>query len=203
MKKNSVYLLGFVLVLFVTNVSAQKVKLVSGDLSFLKGQTKLNVEYIYDGMMVGKKTEAQYIKEKMEKYNKDEAGKGDKWLESWKNDRTKRFEPKFEELLNKNLEGVNVNVSSSNKDAKYTLILKTIFTDPGYNVGVSRKPSYINVIVTFVETGKTTDLVKITMDKAPGQDWGGFDYDAGYRIQESYAKSGKTLGQFLTKKAFK
>jgi len=41
------------------------------------------------------------------------------------------------------------------------------------------------------------------MDKAPGQDWGGFDYDAGYRIQESYAKSGKTLGQFLTKKAFK
>jgi hypothetical protein len=105
MKKISVFLIGFMLVLLTTNVSAQKIKLVSGDLSFLKGQTKLNVEYIYDGMMVGKKPEVEYIKEKVEKYNKDEAGKGDKWLVSWKNDRTTRFQPKFEELLNKYLDG--------------------------------------------------------------------------------------------------
>jgi len=141
---------------YSVNYATKGPKLIhkSGDLSFLKGQTKLNIEYVYDNMMVGKKPEAQYITEKVEKYNKDEAGKGDKWLESWKNDRTKRFEPKFEELLNKNLEGVNVNVSSSNKDAKYTLILKTVYTDPGYNIGITRKPSYIDVVVTFVETGK-------------------------------------------------
>ena len=35
-------------------VSAQKVKVLKGDLAFLKGQSKLNVEYVYDGMKVGK-----------------------------------------------------------------------------------------------------------------------------------------------------
>ncbi len=204
MKKISVLIVGLLFLFSSTNLFAQKIKLVSGDLSFLKGQTKLNVEYIYDGMMVGKKTEVEYIKDRMEKYNKDEPGKGEKWLTSWKGDRTKRFQPKFEELLNKYLEPAKVSVSANNSDAKYTLVLKTTFTDPGYNVGVSRKPSYIDVEVTFIETGKSaTELAKITMLKAPGQDWGGYDFEAGYRIQESYAKSGKTLGAFLMKKAFK
>ena len=57
-------------------VSAQKVKVLKGDLAFLKGQSKLNVEYVYDGMKVGKKqTEEEYIKEKTTEANKKEAGK--------------------------------------------------------------------------------------------------------------------------------
>ncbi len=204
MKKISILFVVLIFSLSISHVFAQKIKLVSGDLNFLKGQTKINVEYIYDGMMVGKKTETEYINEKVEKYNKEEAGKGDKWLVAWKNDRTTRFQPKFEELLNKYLEDAKVVVGENEKSAKYTMIVKTTFTDPGYNVGVSRKPSYIDLKISFVETDKPgTELANITEDKAPGQDWGGYDFDAGFRIQESYAKAGKTLGAFLTKKAFK
>src|SRR5690606_1491496 len=63
---------------------AQKIKVTSGDLGFLKGQTTINVEYNYDNMGVGKfDKEEDYINQKVEDYNKKEAGRGDKWKESW------------------------------------------------------------------------------------------------------------------------
>ena len=45
-------------------------------------------------------------------------------------------------------------------------------------------------------------LAVITLKNIPGRGMGN-DYDAGYRIQESYAKCGKSLGAYLVKKAFK
>ena len=204
MKKICVLLISFFCISLSIRTYAQKLTLESGDLSLLKGQTKLNVEYLYDDMMVGKKTEADYIKEKVEKYNKDETGKGDKWLENWKNDRKDKYQPKFEELINKYLEDAKVNVSSKNTDAKYTLIIYTDFTEPGFNIGVARQPAYINTIVTVVETAdKSKEIAKISIEKSPGQDVVGNDYDTGYRIQEAYAKCGKELAKFLMKKAFK
>ncbi|HWN96764.1 MAG TPA: hypothetical protein VNT99_17175, partial [Methylomirabilota bacterium] len=72
-------------------------KLISGSLDFLKGEKTLNVEYTYDGLTVGKGTEQAYIDKKVAEFNAKEAGKGEKWLEGWKTDRTKRYQPKFEE----------------------------------------------------------------------------------------------------------
>ncbi len=77
------------------------------------------------------------------------------------------------------------------------------FTEPGFNVGVMRMPAYTNMEAQFVKTGTTAEEAVITMTKAPGADAMGFDYDAGARISESYAKAGKSLGAFLEKqKAF-
>jgi hypothetical protein len=181
-----------------------KIYLESGNLSFLKGQTKINVEYIYEGMMVGNKTEADYVQEKIEKYNKNEAGKGDKWLENWKNDRIEKFQPKFEELINKYLVKATVNLCPKNTAAKYTLILKTDFTEPGFNVGVMRQPAFISATVIFVETSdKSNEIAKISIENSPGQDVAGSDFETGYRLQEAYAKCGKELAKFLMKKAFK
>ena len=54
--------------LFLT-VDAQKITVKSGDLSFLKGVTELNVDYDYGNMAVGKfKTEADYIEKKKNEY---------------------------------------------------------------------------------------------------------------------------------------
>ena len=183
--------------------NAQKLKVVSGKLDFLKGQTALNVEYNYDDMAVGKMTEEDYIAKKVEKGNSTEAGKGDKWKEAWVNDRETRFQPKFEELMNKYLKKADVYISAGNKDAEYTLILKTVFTEPGFNVGVMSRPAYISTEVTFVKTGTTEEMAKITLTKAPGAGAMGYDFDTGLRLQESYAKSGKTLAGYLLKKAFK
>jgi hypothetical protein len=129
-------------------------------------------------------------------YEKDEAGKGKKWEESWKADRPNRFEPKFELLFNENTSGVKVDSKAGT--AKYKVLVHTTFIEPGFNVGVTRKPAFINAEIIFTEAdGK--EVAVITVQNCPGRDAMGFDYDTGYRIEEAYAKLGKSLAAFLNK----
>lgn len=188
-----------------SSVYGQKMKLVSGNLSFIKGEKAFNVEYVYDGMRVGKyKTEDEYIQKKSSEYNSKEAGKGEKWAQSWKADRAAKFQPKFEELINKMLKDKNVSVSPANSSAKYTIIVKTVFTEPGWNVYVSKQPAFVDFEVYFIETANPQKvLASISMKKTPGQGGMGFDYDTGFRIQEAYAKGGKSLGKFMLKNGLK
>ncbi|MCD4791379.1 MAG: hypothetical protein K8R37_15400, partial [Bacteroidales bacterium] len=197
-------LLVSIAIIFSGMVYGQKIKLVSGNLDFLKGQKVLKVDYNYENMSVGKfDNEEDYIAKKVKDYNEDEPGKGDEWREAWFNDRASRYQPFFEELINKYLEDKKVVVSPVSKDAKYTMILKTTFTEPGFNVGVARKPAMINADVIFIETGNPdNELAKIVITKSPGSGAWGADFDTGYRIQEAYAKCGKELGKYLSKKAF-
>lgn len=186
-----------------TPASAQSMKLESGGLDFLKGQTALNVEYLYDGLTVGKETEQAYMDKRMAEANKKEAGAGEKWQAGWKDGRAKRFEPKFEELLNKQWEKKGVK-AGKNPDAKYTLVLKTTNLDPGWNAGVMRQPASVSTEAHFYDTkDRSKTLAVISIQKAPGRDAMGYDFDATYRMQEGYAKTGKELGSFLLKKALK
>lgn len=186
------------LVLATQSASAQKVKLKEGSLSALAGVSKMNVQYDYSSMGVGKfDTEAEYISKKKEDYNKDESGKGDKWETAWVADRESRFEPQFEELFDKHSDGIDI---GKNGSEKYTLIVKTTFTEPGFNVHVMRKNAMINAEILVVETANPSNvLATLTVDKSPGRTFGGYDYDSGTRIQEAYAAAGKALGKFISK----
>jgi hypothetical protein len=150
-------------------------------------------------MAVGKFTKEQdYVDKKVAEYNEKESGKGNKWRESWVGDRSGRFEPMFEELFIKYLDEANVSARKNVKEAKYTLILKTIFTEPGYNIYISREPARIDVEVLFVESKNPSKiLAKIFVGKCKGTSMGFDDYDVGGRIKESYAKCGKELGKFI------
>ncbi len=184
---------------------AQNIKLNSGSLGFLKGETTLNVEYTYDDLVVGKIAEQTYIDTKVAEANKKEAGAGDKWLASWKADRAKRFEPKFEELLNNQISNKKISVKAGKfPEAKYTMVLKTTQLEPGWNAGIMRAPASVSTQAEIFETkDRSKSLAMITISKAPGRDAMGYDFDAGYRLQEGYAKTGKELGAFLYKKGFK
>ena len=187
------------------SLHAQKVQLKSGALDFLKSESSVNIEYVYDGLLVGKLTEAAYIETKVTEANKKEAGKGDQWLVSWKKDRTARFETKFETLLNKQFADKKSDLKiSADAAAKYTLVVKTTATEPGWNAGVMRHDANISIETAFVETkDRTKELAVVTVFKAPGSDVMGYDFDAGWRIQEAYAKAGKELGYFICKKGLK
>jgi hypothetical protein len=176
---------------------AQKVKLQEGDLSVLKEQTEINTEFVYDHVKVGEfDNEDDYIKKKTDEYNKKEGGKGDTWATAWKADRESRFEPRFEELFTES-SGIK---GGSFPQAKYTLIFKTTFIEPGFNVGVARKNAYINGEVWIVETAdKSKVIAKVSVDKAPGRMAFGMDFDTGSRIAESYAVAGRGFGRFLKK----
>ncbi|MEO6732512.1 MAG: hypothetical protein ABIN01_14935 [Ferruginibacter sp.] len=174
-------------------LKAQKLKLTDGDLALLKDETTMNFEFTYDNMAVGKfDAEKDYIEKKTEEYNKKEPGRGDNWAKSWVSDRQARFEPKFIELFTKS------SGMSESKTAKYTLIFKTKFTEPGYNIYISRKNAKIDADAVIVETAnKKKVIATISVDNALGRTFGGYDYDTGLRISEAYADAGKALGKYI------
>jgi hypothetical protein len=175
----------------------QKLKLTEGDVSVLKGQKAVRTEFTYDNMSVGKfANEADYIAQKKADYNKKEPGSGDTWEQKWVSDRKERFEPQFRELFSE-----YGKISTVGDDSPYTLIFKTTKTEPGWNIGISRAPAYIDAEVWIVDTkDKNKIYAKITITKAPGRDAMGYDFETGARLQEAYAKSGKELGKFIQDK---
>ena len=182
----------FTLVIFSLHASAQRIKTVEGDLSVLKNESTINVEFEYDGMSVGKyDKEADYIKAKTDEYNKKEPGRGDNWAKSWVSDRASRYEPRF---ISEFQDATNMTVK---KDSKYTLIFKTTSTEPGYNIVISRKNAEIDAEVTIIETATKKKIASLTVKNAPGRIYGGYDYDTGVRITEAYAVSGKRLGKYI------
>ena len=184
--------------------NAQKLVTESGNTDFLKGEKSFLIEYTFDGLTVGKnKPEEVYTKEKVAEQNAKEPGKGDKWLEGWKKNRETRYQPKFEELLDKMISG-KASIASAGSGAKYKLIVNTTMIEPGYNIGVSKMPAYINVTFSWVEAASPDKvLCKQTLYKVAGSQFSGYDYDVGSRVAESYAKSGKILGKYLASKVWK
>ncbi len=180
---------------------AQKIKVVKGDPGIIKGE-RVHVTYDFSDMRVGKKSEADYLEQKVQDYNQKEPGKGDKWAKAWVDDRKHRFLGKFEELLNKNFEGTDTEARNAFKETKYVMNVHTTWTEPGYNIGISKRPAKINLIITISEVASEDELVAITLDGAPGKTFGYGDFDTGVRIQEAYAKAGKELAQFIVKKYF-
>lgn len=188
--------LSFMLV-FSGTVRAQKIKVIEGSIDAVKSESSLNFKFTYDNMKVGKfDKEADYVAKKTEDYNKKEAGRGDTWAKEWVGDRESRFEPKFLELFGKYANKTN------SKNAKYTVIFKTTFTEPGFYFGSSliRKYAQIDGEAWVVETANENNVIaKISVNDAPGRTFGGYDFDTGVRITEAYASAGKELGKYFGK----
>jgi hypothetical protein len=172
---------------------AQKVKVTSGNPDILKPESTVNIEFVYDNISVGKyKSEKEYIAAKTEEYNKKEAGTGDSWAKKWETDKANRYEPKFIELFTLN-SGMTVK-----KDAKYTIIIKLLSIEPGYNIGISRKNAEIDVEILIVETAnRENKACVISVNNIPGGTAFGYDFDTGLRISEAYANAGKKLAKYL------
>jgi hypothetical protein len=178
------------------------VSLKSGNLATLKGSKVVNVEYSYEGMKVGNKTEQEYEREMMEKADKKSPGTSTNWLNNWQNSRVTRFQPKFEQLLNKQLAARDADLHFGNHpEAKYTLLLKSTSIKLGYNAGVAARPAFLDADAIFFETqNRENQVAEVTLRKMVGMDTMGFAFEQGWRVQESYAKAGKELGAQIAKK---
>jgi hypothetical protein len=185
---------------YTTAAVAGGPKLKSGDVKKLAGQTTLKVQYDYSKMRVGDMSEEAYVSKKVNEYNAKEKGKGDKWKEGWEGARLSRYQPQFLEVFNKAGDG-KISISENADNAKYTLIVKVVFIEPGFNVGVMKKPAFVNFEYKVVETANPTGkpVLEVLHDKVPGSQYGGYDFDAGTRIAESFGKGGKDLAKFFLK----
>jgi len=178
------------------NGQAQHVKLVEGAFDVLNNEKKINIEFTYDSMKVGKYDKEQdFIAHKTADLNKSEPGKGDTWAKKWVEDRGYKFEEKFNEEFKK----YSDKEGGPQKDAKYTIIFHTTFTEPGFSAGWPvRKNAEIRGEAIIVETANRNNVIgKITVEKAMGGPYGGFDFDTGVRIADAYGEAGKALGKFI------
>ncbi len=187
-------------ILSINFAVAQKFDGNAKKFTFLRNAEELNIEYDYSNFGVGKfQTEQAYVTKKVNDLNKKDPSRGALWKTKWEGDRDNRFEPNFQELFNKHLDG-NLRAEEGLATAKYTLIVKTTYVEPGFHAVMVRKNAHINVGFIFVESANRSNVLgKIKMTKAPGRGSMGTDYDTGYRIEEAYAKAGKEFGKLLIK----
>ena len=186
----------FAIVLFISVCGfSQKVYLTEGDLSPLKTEKSIDFEFTYDSMIMGGKghpTETEYVAKKTAEYNKKEPGKGDAWALKWKEDRESMYQPAFTKAFEQ-YSSLQMSAKS-----KYTLIFKTTFTEPGFNIMVHQEPSRINGIVWIVETANKSHVIaKLSLDKANGRGYWGSEFDSGQRLTEAYEEAGRGLGYFI------
>lgn len=168
--KSTKYLFLFaIMFLFSYRISAQDVTLYSGSLDFLKGQTNLNVEFVYDGMKVGEFTEEIYLKQKRTEFRK--APDGEKFVKKWVTDRAAFYEPKFMTEINKVFKRMDLVAAKNTPADTYTMQVKTVKTEPGYYNGTNtnKRNTYVDLQINFYETANPEKILcTLNADKIVG-----------------------------------
>lgn len=195
-------------VLFVSSMmSAQRMDVVKGNFDFLKDQKEINVQFDYSELTLMKenKSEATYVEERTRDLNEKHKNVGDIWAKKWEASKELSWNPKFLELVNVVLSKKDVDVSFQEGliAAPYTLIVKSVWIYPGWDVMMMKQPAKVTTLLTFVETRNPTNvLAEITSKDAPGDQWGN-NFSNETRIGEGYAKTGKSLAQRLLKSVYR
>lgn len=188
-----------------STVFAQKMKIKSGNFDFLPGQSGVNVEFVYDNMKLLKKNlpQEQYIREHSAELEEKSPGKGEAWEKKWAAAPELIWQPKFLELMNRYFyDDHGIAFKENLPEAKYTLIVETVWVYPGWDAGVMKQPAKVSTNLNFVETAnKGNVLAEVSSENAPGDQWGS-SFSNEDRLGEGYAKTGKSFARLILKKAF-
>lgn len=179
----------------LTATNAQKIKVTSGDMSFMKDLAELSIVFEFpDDMKYGKMTQAEYIEQEKAKREAKKEGEGDAWEERFINDRD-QFKSQFVYGMEKY--AGDLFVAEDDPDFTYTMQVKTTFTEPGFNFGIRSKNSAVDLEISFVETASPENVVAtIKVTKAPGA----ASPDKRMRVADAYFTAAQTLGKYLKKK---
>lgn len=141
-----------IMFLFTNRTYAQESISYTGSPDILKGQTSMNIEFVYDGMKVGELSEELYLKQKSAEFRKKPDA--EKFLKKWTSDRNDIYEPKFIEQLNKGLKKMELIAQKNTPANMYTMIVHTEKIEPGFysTSGGNKRNTYINLLVQIVET---------------------------------------------------
>lgn len=177
------------LFLFITSLSAQE-KVLEGSFKALVAISSYNVVFDYSNIKVYHfANEDAFLEDKM---GKREGDKAEDFRKKWFADREAIYEPKFIAYFNERMKG-KVNVDK-NANAPYTILVKTIWLYPGYNVGVGREEAKITAILTVYETANPANiLLKVEYDKSIGIEPTEKSFNPGYRIAGAYEKLAKNF----------
>jgi hypothetical protein len=186
------------LLIFTTPAIAQKMRLVSGSLKDLKDVPSFYIKFTYDSMTVGMSVpEKEYLFNVKSRWRDREAGKEEEFEKMWFDSRAKVYEPAFiKKFEDHSLRKLN------DKNATYTLVLKTKQTEPGFDFGVHGQEGIIAGELWVVESADNSKVkAKIVFYDARGTNNTGGDFNMDSRITSAYSNAGKWLGIFFYKKS--
>ena len=187
------------------NLYSQEIDIVLGDYKSLKTISEYNLIFDYSGLKVTDfENEESYLQKIMLEKEQGKPGNGRVFREEWFYDRGYRYEPRFIKAFNEYFKKVEVKVEKNRPDLPYTMKVYSTEIYPGYNNGIARKSSRLNVIISIYETGKPHKILfsaeildaegTYAGDKATLK---GFDFHQGERIAYSYWNLAKYFAKQL------
>jgi len=177
---------------------AQTKKLIQGDLLTLQAVRSMNIVFTYDSMIIGAGTsETEYLRERERRWNEREPGKGAAFVKKWFDDRKRLYEPAFI----KNFEQ-HAPVKLGDPDAQYTMVVKTMRTEGGWDIGIGSKKGEIDGELWIVESSNHDKIIaKIGFYEFMGKSADGGDFGMTLRIRDAYVNAGWVLGSYIKKHA--
>ncbi|KMQ65915.1 hypothetical protein ACM39_15975 [Chryseobacterium sp. FH2] len=181
------------LIILSSCLTAQRVKVISGDYNFLKDQKFIKVVFKFEGVTFTKKkiSEVQYVANRMGEIEK-RSGKeeAEKWKNDWEYSKAKTFQDKFLASWNKN---TDIKAATNFEMTKYTLIMEPTWVSQGIFGGIGSIPAEMNSKMSFVETDNPDNILMVVEGiKATGDNVIGIPNNND-RIAECYAKTSKML----------
>ncbi len=203
-----------IMMLAGTGTNAQKITYGDEAMTFLAGESCFKIQYKYHGMVVGDVSETVYRTNKRNYLNEKTPGKGNEWEKSWIEARSKYYEPKFEELLNKYLAKKGVSVSKNDTSAKYRMVVRTLKTDPIYPeryyypfyplpFPLHHYSTYnpnVDFEVSWIEIATDSLMAKVEMINTSHFEGDYYidNFKPSKSLVDSYAVAGKKIGKFMS-----
>ncbi|MGV3761218.1 hypothetical protein [Parapedobacter sp.] len=188
--------------LIVTLGFAQKMKVISGDFSFLEGQETIMTQLDFSEVTFYNEhlTEEQYVDRRIKEIEEKEPGESANWVKDWESFKNEHFLEKFTAIATENSDKANLTFVTEGS-TPYTLIVKATWIYPGWFGGVMKQHAKISTLLHFVESGNPDNvLLAIEADKAPGDIAFVGIPNTNDRIAEGFAKTGKSLARLIDKK---
>ncbi len=177
-----------------TAAQAQKVTVSGGKIAAIKGIDTFHCVFDYSRLTVADLgREANYVRKKRADAEKRSLGSANAWEESWYQDRSDYYEPRFLAEFTKQSE----KAAGDYPDARYHLVFKSKHLEPGGTL-TKRTPKLDAEVWIVAASAPAKALVKFRIEDAPGNGAIG-DIATGARIGDAYAKAGKELGALILK----
>lgn len=190
-------LLLFFAAISVVAFGQNQINVQSGNFDFLKDQSEVNVQVIFDNAVYQEKnlTEAQYLENrKADITSKKSEAVWENWMSQWE-----KF--KASEYLDYFLKGINGKskkvIFKGDAKTKYTLIIDAKWIYAGWYGGmIGSQEAKLTADMKFVETDNPSNVVmKLQADKIGGKQMNKeFAWEYG-RIAAAYEVTGKKLGK--------
>lgn len=183
---------------------AQKMKFIKGELSFLKGQSQVNVVFDYSDLKLTKDNLAEktFVDNKAKALNQKVEGNGEAWEKQWNVAKEGIWNPAFITKANLFLEKLDTPLKfKENIESDYTLMVKVVWIYSGWDAAVMKQPSKVSTKLLFMDSKTKTVLTEIDSKEALGGDgnWSNLFNDEA-RIGEGFGSTGKTLAKIIYNK---